>query len=113
MKFTTTLGLALPMAAAAKVSYDGFQAYHIKTTDFDSVKSALDELHTVSLECGAKHDGFDIAIAPESVEAFKKLDLDATLVHEDLGADLTKEGSFKPYKGMSPPSGAMAWTAEC
>lgn len=106
MKFLSTLGMALPMAAAAKVSYDGFQAFHIKTSDLESVQSALKDLNTVSLECGARHDGVDIAVAPESIEAFKKLNLDATLVHEDLGADLTKEGSFKPYQGMFLPTTA-------
>jgi hypothetical protein len=98
MKFLTALSMVLPLAAA-KISYDGYQAFHIKTDDIDAVNKALSDLSTVSLQCGAKSGGVDVAIAPESLEAFRKLNLDATVVHEDLGADLTKEGSFKPYKG--------------
>lgn len=100
MKFLTALSLALP-AAAAKVSYDGYQAFHIKSNDQDTVRQAIANLNVVSLECGASHAGVDVAVAPESVEAFKNLGFDIDLVHEDLGADLAKEGSFKPYKGES------------
>lgn len=107
MKLLPALSMALPMVAAGKVSYDGFEAFHIKSSDLDSVKSALANLNTVSLGCGSNHDGLDIAVAPDSLEAFKNLDLDVKLIHEDLGADLTKEGSFRPYKCTFLPAAPL------
>lgn len=94
------LGLALPLAAA-KVSYAGYQAFHIDTPDnHDAVAEALRDLGYVSMSCESNRKGFDIAIAPESLSAFKKLGLDATVVNDDLGADIEAEGAFVPYVGM-------------
>ena len=93
------LGLALPFAAA-KVSYDGYQAFHIDTPeDFDDVAKSLGDIEYVNLGCGSDHKGFDIAIAPEDIKTFEKLSLKSKLIHEDLGAEISKEASFKPYSG--------------
>lgn len=91
------LGLALPLAAA-KVDYNGYQAFHIESADdFDVVSKALKDITHVSMGCESNHKGFDIAVAPDSLNAFKKLGLNTKTIHEDLGADIEAEGNFKPY----------------
>ncbi|KAH7324946.1 hypothetical protein B0I35DRAFT_172527 [Stachybotrys elegans] len=97
MKTTAFLGLLLPLAAA--VSYDGYKAFHIDShDDFDAVESALADLGYVSLDCESNHRTFDVAISPENLEAFHALGLDAKIVAEDVGAELTAAtGEMKPY----------------
>lgn len=91
MKVTAALGLALPLAAA-KVSYDGYKAFHIDTPeDFDDVAAKLKNLEYVSMDCGSNHKGFDIAVSPDSLKDFEKLNLNTKLMHEDLGAEMGKE----------------------
>lgn len=89
--------LALPFAAA-KVSYDGYKAFHINSGhSHDDIAKSLEQLDFISLECEGSHQGFDIAVAPQSVAAFEKLGLDFKVVHEDLGADIAAEATFTPY----------------
>lgn len=109
----TALGLALPLAAA-KVSYQGYQAFHIDAVDnYDDVAKAIKEINYVSMSCESNHKSFDIAVAPESLDAFKQLGLDASVVNEDLGADIEAEARFVPYVGMFvflllPPPGRVS-----
>lgn len=93
------LGLALPFTAA-KVSYDGYKAFRIESGDkHESVHNLLKDIDHVSLECQNSHKGFEIAVSPRSLDAFKALDLDHKVVHEDFGAELAAEASHKPYVG--------------
>lgn len=97
MKVTAALGLALPLAAA-KVSYDGYKAFHIDTPeDFDDVAAKLKDIEYTSMHCESNHKGFDIAVAPESLKAFEKLNLKTNTLHEDLGADMFEEGELGSY----------------
>ncbi|KFH44612.1 Metallocarboxypeptidase A-like protein [Hapsidospora chrysogenum ATCC 11550] len=107
------LGLiALPLAAA-KVSYKGYQAIHIDTADdlaHQGVAKALKGLNYVNLGCGGEsdHSGFDIAVAPDSLSAFKKLGLESKIVREDIGADIDAEGDITPYVSMRKDNGSGA-----
>lgn len=101
MKTSATLlaaALALPFAAA-KVSYDGYKAYSIEShNEYEAVEKALEDLEWVNLACTDNHDHLDIAVAPESVEAFEALGLDFKLVDGDFGAAIAEEGKMKKYK---------------
>lgn len=97
MRVAAALGLALPLAAA-KVSYDGYKAFHIDTPeDFDDVQAKLKDITYTSMDCGNNHKGFDIAVSPESLKAFEKLNLNSKVMHEDLGASMTEEGKMSAY----------------
>lgn len=97
MKAFAALGLVLPLVAA-KVSYNGYKAFHLEDLeDYEEVQSHISQLNYISLSCESNHQGMDIAVAPESIEDFEALGLNATVVHEDFGADIAQEGSFKPY----------------
>jgi len=97
MKVFTLLGLALPIVAA-KVSYNGYKAFHIDAPeDFDHVEAQLQDIDYVSMACESNHKGFDIAVSPDSLAAFEKLGLKVDVLNEDLGADMALEGSLTPY----------------
>ena len=99
MKAVTALSALLPLAAA-KVNYDGYKAFHIDSADnYEAVRSALSDIKHVSLSCESNHKTLDVAIAPESMKAFKALKLDSKVISEDLGAEMATE-TFKPYVRM-------------
>jgi hypothetical protein len=92
-----TLGL---QAVTAKVSYEGYKVYHIETTDYEATELALSSLDYVSLNCESNHKTLEVAVAPDSLEAFEKLGLNAELTVADLGVEIAAEGELKPYEGM-------------
>ncbi|KAJ3544538.1 hypothetical protein NM208_g2998 [Fusarium decemcellulare] len=97
MRFSLALGL-LPLVAA-KVSYDGYKAFSIDTGDsHEDVSRALADLKFVSLNCESNHKTLEVAIAPESLDAFEALDLKTTLISKDLGAEFAVEGEFEDYE---------------
>lgn len=81
------------------MSYDGYKVYHIDADDYEAATSAIKGLDYVSLSCESNHKALEIAVAPGSQAKFEKLDLDAKVTIEDLGANIAKEGELKPYKG--------------
>ncbi|KAH7160503.1 hypothetical protein B0J13DRAFT_494150 [Dactylonectria estremocensis] len=100
MKLLATVGLLLPLAAA-KVSYDGYKAFSIEAgDDYEAVGNILADLKFVSLSCESAHETFDVAIAPESLAAFEALDLNTTIISEDLGAEFAAEGELEDYEPM-------------
>ena len=86
-------------AVAAKVSYDGYKALHIETSDFEATEAALKGLDYVSLNCESDHKNLEVAVAPGSLEAFEKLGLNAEVTIEDVGVEIAAEGELKSYKG--------------
>lgn len=104
MKLHYTLGLLLPLVTA-KVSYDGYKAFSIETGDVhDALENILSDLDFVDLSCGgSNHKTLDVAIAPKSLEAFKALDLNATVISEDLGKDFAAEKMGSYERTFCPP----------
>ena len=97
MRAFAVLGLALPLVAA-KVSYDGYKAFHINAPDdYDDVEAKLKGINYVSMACESNHKGFDIAVSPDSLAAFEDLGLKVDVLHEDLGADMALEGDLAQY----------------
>jgi carboxypeptidase A4 len=98
MKFAAALSLALPFVAA-QVSYEGYKAFHIDAHgDYEGLESSLEGLEYVSLSCESNHKTLDIAVSPASLEAFDALQLDATIITEDVGAHIAEEGELEPYE---------------
>ena len=101
MKFLKALALALPLALAKKVSYNGYKAYHIESDgDHESVFEALADFKHVNLGCESHPDSIDVAIAPKHIDEFESLGFNFTITSEDVGADIAKEGPIQPYEGM-------------
>ena len=90
--------------AYAKVSYDGYKAFHIDIEgDYDEVESSLINLDYVPLSCQDSHSSLEFAISPDNLEAFDALQLNATVIIEDLGEDIKAEGGIEPWECMCRP----------
>lgn len=101
----TALALLVATVAAAdeeeRVSYDGYQVFRIDTHgESEQIHELIEGLRAVEVSCG-ESDHFELAVAPQDVEAFQALGLDASLLSEDLGIDLAEEGPVESfYDGM-------------
>ncbi|ROT40794.1 carboxypeptidase A4 [Sodiomyces alkalinus F11] len=101
------LALALPFVAA-KASYDGYKAFHIDSHhSYEALQEKLSALHVVDIGCGDDHDHLDIAVAPEDIAAFEALGLDASVVAQDVGVELAREGALKPYTATVKAAGEV------
>jgi hypothetical protein len=97
MRFGLILGLAVPFAAA-KVSYDGWKAFSITTGNSnENMTAILRDLNYVTLSCESHRDTLEIAVPPTKVASFEALDIDATVISHDLGAEIAEEGKFEHY----------------
>ncbi|KAM0560023.1 hypothetical protein ACHAPJ_003981 [Fusarium lateritium] len=108
MKFSLSIGLLLPFAAA-KMSYNGWKAYKVDTSHSSkAVTSLLKDFNHVSLSCRHSQDALEVAISPEDLDAFEALDLNTTLLNDDLGVDIAKEGTFEAYHPTTKTQGLVA-----
>lgn len=84
-------GIAVPKSDF--VSYDGYKVFRVKTQG--QSESIRDKLSSLSYEewSGQKRTYFDIAIPPEELAAFERLDLDSHCMHQDLGASIKEESA--------------------
>lgn len=97
--------LSLTLAAVVapreeKVSYDGFKVFRINTGD--ELVPIQEKLSTFDLQPWnidfSQH--MDVAVPPAQVEGFEALGLGATVMHEDLGADIAAEWDATAPTGM-------------
>ncbi|KAJ4245024.1 hypothetical protein NW762_014231 [Fusarium torreyae] len=108
MKFSLFVGLLVPFVAA-KVSYNGWKAYKIDTVhSHEAVTNSLKDFHHVSLGCGHSRGALEVAISPESLDAFRALDLNTTLLNDDLGVEIAEEGMFEAYNPTTKAQGLVA-----
>jgi len=98
MKLFFVIPQVLTLASAAallvreeKVNYNGFKVFRIDTGN--DLQTIQEELATFSLEPwnidASKH--MDVAISPPQLSSFEALSLNVTVMHEDLGADISAE----------------------
>lgn len=100
LKMKSLLAVALFLnLAVAKVSYDGYQAFRIDTKgSYDVTKEAISNITYVSLSCENNRKTLEVAVAPDSLQAFKDLKLSTTVISEDVGAEIAAEGEMQPYE---------------
>ncbi|ETN41549.1 uncharacterized protein HMPREF1541_03485 [Cyphellophora europaea CBS 101466] len=98
MKLLQSLPLILPLASClvisrdeSPVSYDGFKVFRIATGD--SLAAIEEKLSLFSTEPWNRDlsQHIDVALAPNQLADFEALGLNATIMHEDLGADIAAE----------------------
>ncbi|KAF2867355.1 hypothetical protein BDV95DRAFT_598048 [Massariosphaeria phaeospora] len=101
------LGLASAASVASPVSYDGWKVYRVKVGDnaakFSEVVSSL-QLETWKGKVGSSAV-VDVMVPPSSVSEFEKSadDLNAELMHDDLGLSIADETLFSVYAaGVAP-----------
>lgn len=108
MKFLLTIPFLLSLAASAaipedneKISYDGYKVFRVSTGDnLATVQEQLASFDLSSWNLDVSQH-MDVAVAPERVADFEALNLDVTIMHEDLGADIAAEVDTTASSGMS------------
>ncbi|KAI2617837.1 hypothetical protein GGR54DRAFT_607138 [Hypoxylon sp. NC1633] len=112
MKLLNVIWLAVaftPISQASgdgPASFDGFKVYRVDASaagDAADLKSAFGALPIIELNNGHGNNGkatLDVAVPPEHLSAFNALNLEATILSEDLGADIATEGPLGGYPGL-------------
>lgn len=86
------------------INYDGFKVYRITTGEnLASVQEQLSGLDLLTWNIDLSQH-MDIAISPDQVSNFEALNLEATVMHDDLGADIAAE-----YSPQTSSTGNNAW----
>jgi len=103
-------------AAERKVSYDGYKVVRLAVGDQAArLNGIVADLGLSTWKGAAKPGGLaDVVVPPDRVGEFEALtaDLDATTMHDDLGASMADEGVFRNYAGLSPPSAPAPQAAD-
>lgn len=100
--------LASLASAAERVSYDGYQVFRLKPTrdlDVPALEAVLQAIEYD--EWNKEPNDLTIAVAPEHVEGFRGLGLEATVMHEDLGRSIAEEG--RPRKTWKRQADDLSW----
>lgn len=101
MKFLTLFSLVAPLASAAVipdkvVTYDGYRVVRITTHGRgQAIEKRLKTLNAVQYNFDTQ-ERIEIAIAPEDLRKFEKMDFQYEVLDEDLGASIVAEGGFSP-----------------
>ncbi|KAM0328722.1 hypothetical protein ACHAQA_005135 [Verticillium albo-atrum] len=106
MKVQITLSLLAALATAViaeeKVQYDGYKVFRIEAhDDVAEIHKLLEGISTTDVSCGGETDHVDVAVAPEDLEAFNALNLETSVINEDLGEVLAEEGPLEEFYGES------------
>ncbi|KAI1348321.1 hypothetical protein F5Y01DRAFT_328592 [Xylaria sp. FL0043] len=110
MRFLRAALFIAPLVAGLQVDrrgraiYDGYKVFRVITdgnpADFEA---QLESLAAIELSRNHGHINthhFDIAVPPESLDAFDALNYEAEILTEDLGADIALEGELQPFPGQ-------------
>lgn len=109
MRFLRAALLLAPLAVGVQVDrrgrevYDGYKVFRVITDgEVGEFESQLQSLSAIELSRNRGHidsHHFDIAVPPESLDAFNALNYEAETLTEDLGADIALEGELQPFPG--------------
>jgi hypothetical protein len=110
MKHLTVITSWLSLASAAtvakpqKVSYDGYKVFRVSVGDqVAKVNDVVSSLGLTTWKGAPKAGAFaDIVVPPTKIDAFadRIAGLDATTMHDDLGASIAEESNFHVYAGV-------------
>ncbi|ROW06675.1 hypothetical protein VPNG_06735 [Cytospora leucostoma] len=93
---TSTATLFLSLAAARSHNYNGYKVFRLNTGPGNISEFLKNELNDFEYHV---HDStplgdLSVAIAPDNITAFEALRLEASVLHEDLGADIEAESGW-------------------
>ncbi|KAF2972430.1 hypothetical protein GQX73_g1076 [Xylaria multiplex] len=111
MRFFRAVLLIAPLVVGVQVDrrgreiYDGYKVFRVVTDDGElaDFEAQLESMSAIELSRNRGHidaHHFDIAVPPESLDAFEALNLEAETLTEDLGADIALEGELQPFPGL-------------
>lgn len=106
MKLSGLLVSTAALAVAAKVNYDGYTMFHVETAGlgaFSDLSSQIAEIpDAIPIQGCSTKSHLDVAIPADGLDAFNALNLNAKVVHEDLGAAIAAEGPLVAYERWCP-----------
>jgi len=101
--FIAPLVVGVQVDRRGREVYDGYKVFRVMTEgDSSDFEAQLKSLSAIELSRNHGHvdtQHFDVAVPPESLEAFNALHHDAEVLTEDLGADIALEGELEPFPG--------------
>ncbi|KAI0199895.1 hypothetical protein F4808DRAFT_194977 [Astrocystis sublimbata] len=110
MRFLRAVLSIAPLVAGVQLDrrgrevYDGYKVFRVVTeSDTADFEAHLESLSAIELSRNRGHidtQHFDIAVPPESLDAFDALKYQAETLTEDLGADIALEGELQPFPGL-------------
>ncbi|KAI1338231.1 zinc carboxypeptidase [Xylariaceae sp. FL0016] len=109
MKFLSTLLFVAPVVLAGvdrrgREVYDGYKVFRVMTEEDAAItEDKLQSISAIELSCNHGHTDvqhFDVAVPPESLDAFQALNYATELLSDDLQADIALEGELEPYPGL-------------
>lgn len=111
MRFLRAALFIAPLVAAVQVdrrgrkTYDGYKVFRvIADGDAAEIETQLKSVSAIELSCNHGHvdrHHFDVAVPPESLDAFNSLNYEAEMLSEDLGVNIALEGELQPFPGQS------------
>ncbi|KAI0017583.1 zinc carboxypeptidase [Xylariomycetidae sp. FL0641] len=118
MKLLQILLAVAPLTYAVRLDrrgrevYDGYKVFRI-TTDAEvaKVEADIESLSAINLANNPGHiseQHFDVAVPPESLDAFHALKYSSEVLTDDLGADIALEGELEPYPGLDMSTEGIA-----
>ncbi|KAI1114607.1 hypothetical protein F5Y14DRAFT_165873 [Nemania sp. NC0429] len=112
MRFLRAVLFLAPLALGVQVDRQGRQTYHgykvfrvVADGDAAEMEAQLESLSAIELSCNHGHvdrQHFDVAVPPESLDAFNSLNYEVETLSEDLGANIALEGELQPFPGLEP-----------
>ncbi|KAI1739922.1 hypothetical protein F4680DRAFT_458916 [Xylaria scruposa] len=116
MRFLRAVCFIAPLVAGVQVDRRGREVYHgykvfrvLTDGDTADFETQLESLSAIELSRNRGHidtQHFDIAVPPESLDAFHALNYEAETLTEDLGADIALEGELQPFPGANAKAAA-------
>ncbi|KAI1423558.1 hypothetical protein F5Y12DRAFT_716183 [Xylaria sp. FL1777] len=110
MRLIRTALFVAPLVAGVQVdrrgqeTYDGYKVFRIITDgDPADFEAQLESLSAIELSRNRGHidtHHFDIAVPPESLDAFDALNYEVETLTEDLGANIALEGELQTFPGL-------------
>jgi hypothetical protein len=103
--FVAQLAVGVQVDRLGRETYHGYKVFRVITdSDPSEFEAQLQSLSAIELSRNRGHvdtHHFDIAVPPESLDAFGALNYNAEILAEDLGADIAQEGELQPFPGQS------------
>ncbi|KAI2638294.1 hypothetical protein GGS21DRAFT_465774 [Xylaria nigripes] len=102
--FIAPLAVGIQVDRRGREIYDGFKVFRVVTEgDPGQFEAQLQSLSVVELSRNHGHIDkqlFDVAVPPESLDAFNALNYDIEILTEDLGENVALEGELQPFPGL-------------
>ncbi|KAI1134567.1 hypothetical protein F5Y05DRAFT_397516 [Hypoxylon sp. FL0543] len=112
--FISAVKALVGLSQNRNVTFEGFKVLRVNANQrVADLKAAFETLSVIELNHNHGYGAeatFDVAVPPEHLEAFGALNFSATILSEDLGADIAAEGPLGEYPELDDTGlPALSW----